>query len=175
MKPTRPVRRRAGTARRRLEPRSAGPRLTKTMILHATCVVVEDVGVLLRGRPGSGKSDLALRIMDAGGRLVADDQVVLRLQGNRLVAGPPPTLAGRIEVRGIGIVAVPHEPQAAIGLVVDLVAAEAVARMPEAESCRLLGTSVPRVKLAPFTASAVAKLRIAAREHRADIMPGDEH
>jgi len=174
MKPARPVRRRAGTARRRVEPRSAQPRVTRSVTLHATCVLIDGVGILLRGRPGSGKSDLALRVIEAGGRLVADDQVVVRRRAGRLTASPPPTLAGRIEVRGVGIVAVAHEGQAPIGLVVDLVAPEAVARLPEPETCKILGQALPRLRLAPFAASAVAKLRIAARERRADSMPADD-
>ena len=72
------------------------------MMVHATCVAIGDRAVLLCGPSGSGKSDLALRLIDGGAQLVADDQVVLRAEGGRIVARAPEALAGRMEVRGIG-------------------------------------------------------------------------
>ena len=79
-----------------------------TTYVHATCVALRAGrswrGVLLRGPSGAGKSDLALRLVEGGGRLVADDQTALVPQGSGLVASPPGTLAGLLEVRGVGIV-----------------------------------------------------------------------
>jgi HPr kinase/phosphorylase len=139
--------------------------------IHATCVEVEGVGVLLRGPSGSGKSDLALRLIDGGARLVADDRTDLAVEDGRLVATCPPALAGKIEVRGVGIGPVPSVPGIAVGLVVDLVAPEAIERLPDWAPCRIDGIAVSCLALAPFEASAPAKLRLAARWVQCSIMP----
>ena len=131
------------------------------MMVHATCVAIGERAVLLCGPSGSGKSDLALRLIDGGAQLVADDQVVLRAEGGRIVARAPEALAGRMEVRGIGIVAVAHIAAAPLALVVDLVAAAAVERMPEPARRSFLDIALPLVALAPFEASAPAKIRLA--------------
>ena len=136
----------------------------QTIQVHASCVALAGIGVLLRGPSGAGKSDLALRLIDGGGRLVADDRVDLALRGDRLVARAPAAIAGQLEVRGIGVVAVASATEAPLGLVVDLVAPVAVERLPEPQYCRYLGVDVPLLALAPFEASAAAKLRLAARE-----------
>ena len=75
--------------------------------VHGTVIEIDGNGVLLKGEPGSGKSDLALRFLEAGARLVADDQAVLRLNKGQVFAEAPPQLSGRMEIRGIGIVDVP--------------------------------------------------------------------
>jgi len=127
---------------------------------HATCVAVEGSGILLRGPSGSGKSDLALRLIERGGRLVADDQVLLSADGNGVWASPPAELAGRMEVRGVGIVAITHLPKCRVHLVCDLAAADRVPRLPPVEREELLpGCFVSRLTLFPFEASAPAKLR----------------
>jgi serine kinase of HPr protein (carbohydrate metabolism regulator) len=131
------------------------------MMVHATCVACGGRAVLLCGPPGSGKSDLALRLIDGGARLVADDQVRLRAEAGRIVASAPETIAGRLEVRGIGIVAVPHVAAAPVALVVDLVSPGTVERLPDAAQRTYLGIALPLVALAPFEASATAKLRLA--------------
>lgn len=141
------------------------------MRLHATCVVIAGRGVLLRGASGSGKSDLALRLVDAGARLVADDQVLIERDGDTLVASPPETLAGRIEVRGVGIVPVPAVSSAPLVLVADLVPGAAVDRLPEPESVAFLGIALPLVRIAPFEASAPAKLRLAVSVQPAPEVP----
>lgn len=131
--------------------------------VHATTVAIDGRGVLIRGAPGGGKSDPALRLIDAGARLVADDQTGLRRDGGRLIAAARAASAGRLEVRGLGIVEVPRLAEAPVGLVVDLVPAEEVQRLPEPASVLLHGVRVPRLAIAPFQASAAAKLRPAAR------------
>lgn len=130
---------------------------------HGTCVLVSGTGVLLRGPSGAGKSDLALRLMDGGAVLVADDRVVLGTDGDAVVASPPSALAGLIEVRGIGILPVVHVPLARVGLVVDLVSSMAVDRMPESGGVDLAGCRLPGFFLAPFEASAPAKIRFAVQ------------
>ncbi len=130
--------------------------------VHATCVDIDGTGVLLRGPPGSGKSDLALRLIDGGARLVTDDRADLDLEGGRVVVTAPPEIAGLFEVRGQGVGRLPSVERAALGLVVDLVQPERVERLPEAAQCELLGLTLPLVRLAPFEASAAAKVRLAA-------------
>ena len=139
------------------------------MMVHATCVACSGRAVLLCGPPGSGKSDLALRLIDGGALLVADDQVVLRPNGDELVAAAPATIAGRMEVRGIGIVAVPHVAAAPVALVVDLVAPDAVPRLPEPARRTFLGIALPLIALAPFEASAAAKIRLALTHQAAHL------
>ena len=140
-----------------------------TMLLHGTCVALKPAGrswraLLLRGAPGAGKSDLALRLIDAGGRLVADDQTRIARRGAGLVAAPPATLAGLMEVRGLGIVKLGKGQilaRAPLVLLVDLVAPADIERLPDPEHETLLGVALPRLALAPFEASAAAKLRLA--------------
>lgn len=122
------------------------------------------LGVLLRGPSGSGKSDLALRLIDAGGRLVADDRTDLAAENGTLVASSPRPIAGRLEVRGIGIVDLPAVAMIRVGLAADLVAPADVERLPEPRHCAYLGVEIPLIALAPFECSAAAKLRAAARE-----------
>src|SRR5437868_3206290 len=113
--------------------------LTPAMILvHGTTVALEGEGVLLRGPSGGGKSDLALRLIDAGARLVADDQTEIACEAQALVARSPQTIAGRIEVRGVGIIKVPTMPSAPVRLAVDLVAPDRVERLPEPRVCEYL-------------------------------------
>jgi serine kinase of HPr protein (carbohydrate metabolism regulator) len=132
--------------------------------IHATCVALPEGGVLLRGASGAGKSDLALRLIDGGARLVADDRTELARAGDRLIARAPETIAGLIEARGVGILRLPPDrlaPEVAVVLIVDLVGAASVERLPEATREDLLGVSLRRVALAPFEASTPAKIRLA--------------
>ncbi|MFL5080923.1 MAG: HPr kinase/phosphorylase, partial [Microvirga sp.] len=107
------------------------------MKVHATCVVIGEAGILIRGLSGTGKSSLALQLLtDAAragrfGRLVGDDRVEIAALNGRLVARPVEPIEGRLEVRGVGIVGLAHEPAAVVRLVVDC-AAEALVRLPEA-------------------------------------------
>lgn len=129
--------------------------------LHGTAIALGGRGVLLLGPSGSGKSDLALRLIDEGARLVADDRVVLRAAAGRLIARAPDALRGLLEVRGIGIVTLPSLASVPLALAVDLVPPEQVERLPEAAEWGYAGISLPRLALAPFEASAPAKLRLA--------------
>ena len=135
------------------------------ILVHGTSVELGGMAVLLRGPSGSGKSDLALRLIDAGARLVADDLVALAAEGGRLVAALPETapanLVGCLEVRGLGILKVASVAAAPLALVVDLVVSDAVARLPEPERVELGGILLPCLKLAPFEAAAAAKVRLA--------------
>jgi len=131
--------------------------------VHATTIDLNGDGVMLRGPSASGKSDLGLRLIDAGGRLVADDRTELTLSGGAVRASAPKEIAGRMEVRGIGIMEVPTVPETRLALVVELVGAEDVERLPEPETADVLGVALPLVRLAPFEASAPAKVRTALK------------
>src|SRR5690349_14915768 len=131
--------------------------------VHGTSVALGGDGILLRGPSGSGKSDLALRLVDEGGRLIADDQTELRLSGDDVSMTAPATIAGRMEVRGIGILRVPAVAAAPLRLVIDLVPSAAIERLPEPQTCDYLDRRFPLIQLAPFEASTPAKLRLALR------------
>jgi HPr kinase/phosphorylase len=129
--------------------------------VHATCVAFADKGILLRGPPGSGKSDLALRAIAAGARLVADDHVILTGENSRLFASAPAAIHGRIEIRGLGVFKVDAEERAEIAMIVDLADPARIERLPDPKTCSLAGVDLPLFTLAPFEASAVVKLRYA--------------
>jgi serine kinase of HPr protein (carbohydrate metabolism regulator) len=131
--------------------------------VHATCVDFGHAAVLLRGPSGVGKSDLAIRLIERGALLVADDQVELEARRGELWARPPAALAGKVEARGVGIMELPHVAKARVRLVVDLSPKEAVERLPEPASCELEGVILPLVRLNAFEASATSKLRLLAR------------
>jgi len=137
------------------------------MQVHGTAVEIAGLGVLLRGASGAGKSDLALRLIDGGARLVADDRVDLARDGSAIVMRAPDVLAGRIEVRGVGILSLCGVAGARLDLLVDLVPRAEVERLPEPHSEEVAGLRVPRIALAPFEASAPAKLRLAVAALRA--------
>lgn len=130
-------------------------------IVHATAVAIGGRAVLLRGASGSGKSDLALRLIDAGARLISDDYSQLRREDDAIVVRAPEPLSGLLEVRGLGIVRVEALAEAPLALIADLVAPQDVERMPEPYSETIFGLSIPIVEVAPFEASAAAKLRFA--------------
>jgi HPr kinase/phosphorylase len=134
-----------------------------TSLVHATAIAIEGAAILLRGPPGAGKSDLALRLIEGGARLLADDQTMLRRAGDHILARAPGAIAGLIEVRGIGIVRVDSLDEAPLVLVVDLVPPAEVERIPENRLEVVLGLAIPLIALAPFEASATAKLRLARR------------
>ncbi len=143
--------------------------------MHGTTVAIGADGILLRGPSGSGKSDLALRFLADGGRfpfpeqsryLIADDQTVLTLKGDRIVPSSPATIAGLLEVRGVGIVRVPtpgSTPRVSITLrlVIDVIPASAIERLPETETFAvILGCRIPRRQLTAFEPSAAIKLAL---------------
>jgi serine kinase of HPr protein (carbohydrate metabolism regulator) len=133
------------------------------VLVHGTCVALEDWSVLLRGPSGSGKSDLGLRLINAGGTLVSDDQVVLQDSGGFLRASPPQNIAGLLEVRGVGILKMAHTQGVPLGLLIDLVQPDKVPRLPDAQTDKILGVDLPVLALCAFESSAPAKVMLALR------------
>src|SRR5687768_5319074 len=130
------------------------------ILIHATCVAIDGIGVLIRGPSGAGKSDLALRLIDDGAVLVADDYCEVIEEGDGLIATAPALIAGKMEVRGFGIAAVPYVPRAVIGLVVDLAPWNEIPRMPDTGMRTVAGVDLPWVTVDPATVSAAAKVRL---------------
>lgn len=121
-------------------------------LVQATCVLVGRAAVLIRGAPGTGKSTLALALLDLADarrcvRLVADDAVTVRASGGRLVASTPAAIRGLIELRTVGPVALVHEDRAVVAAVVDLAAPAGVERLPDPESAEIIGIPLPRLVL----------------------------
>jgi HPr kinase/phosphorylase len=114
--------------------------------MHATAVLVRAEGVLIRGASGAGKSLLALALIERGARLIADDRLMLSACHGRLVATAIAAIAGRIELRGRGVMTMPHEGGGVIRLVADIVEEGGLERMPEPYdlSTALLGVTVSR-------------------------------
>lgn len=135
--------------------------MTETLLVHGTAVAIGGRAVLLRGPSGSGKSDLALRLIDTGAQLVADDQSRLWRDGEIILVGAPAPIAGLIEARGIGILHLDAVAAARLCLIADLVPPDRVERLPEPSSETVLGIALPTLLIAPFEASAPAKLRLA--------------
>lgn len=142
-------------------------------LVHGTCVEIAGAGVLIVGPPGCGKSDLALRLIDQPGRgigarertarLLADDQVVVQREGDVLIASPPSTIAGKMEIRGLGIAELEHAARAPLKLCVRLTDAARIERMPDLETQRFtcLGLSIPEVLIDPILPAAAARVRAA--------------
>ena len=128
--------------------------------IHASTVASNGRAVLITGRSGSGKSDLALRLIDRGFSLVSDDQTIVRRDGDRLLATAPATIAGKIEIRGIGIIQLPAATDTPLALIVELTSEST--RLPEDGLERtILGVSVPLISVDAKTASAAAKVVLA--------------
>ena len=124
--------------------------------VHATCVAIGGRGVLIAGRPGSGKSDLALRLIDRGAGLVSDDYTEVSASGGLLTARAPATIAGRMEIRGVGLIEFAAAAEAPVCLLADLDAVPE--RLPEPATRRIAGQEVPVIALAALEPSAPLKL-----------------
>lgn len=148
---------------------TGGSRAAKVVTMdtmHATCVSVFGdrlSGCLLLGPSGSGKSDLAVRLIDGGGTLVADDRVIIAAGDGVVTAAPPPLLAGLLEIRGLGVMTVPFLDEADIRLLVCLTRAADIERMAPITSRRLKGLDIPCLLVDASMASAAARVRWAVR------------
>jgi serine kinase of HPr protein (carbohydrate metabolism regulator) len=136
-----------------------GPRISAET-LHASTVARDGRAVVITGPSGSGKSDLALRLLDRGFILISDDRTIVKRDGNRLVASPPANIAGKLEIRGIGIVDMEAAGDAPVALLVELTGD--IQRLPDENRERpVLGIKVPLISIDAMTASAPSKVALA--------------
>ena len=137
----------------------AGPRISAETV-HASTVAIDGRAVLITGPSGSGKSDLALRLLDRGFSLVSDDQTVVKRDGDRLLASSPPTIAGKLEIRGLGIIDMERTVDAPVALIVELTSD--IQRLPDDSRERpILGVNLPLISIDAMTASAPSKVALA--------------
>jgi serine kinase of HPr protein (carbohydrate metabolism regulator) len=128
--------------------------------VHASTVATDGRAVLITGHSGSGKSDLTLRLLDRGFTLVSDDQTIVKRRGDRLIASAPPTIAGKLEIRGIGIVEMETVSDVPVALIVELTSE--IQRLPDDSRERpILGLALPLVSIDAMTASAPSKVALA--------------
>lgn len=130
--------------------------------LHASCVSKDGRAILISGRSGAGKSDLALRLIDRGATLVSDDYTVVRRVNGSVEARPPETIQGKMEIRGLGVIDLAWEENVPVGLLVDLDGP--VERLPlEKGVVRIAGVDVPSFALNALEPSAPIKVEAALR------------
>ena len=140
-------------------PKTGNSRLSSET-LHASTVALDGRAVMISGPSGSGKSDLALRMLDRGFTLVSDDQTIVRRSDERLIASSPPTISGKLEIRGVGIVAMDHVDDVPVALLVELTSD--IQRLPDDSRERpILGIPLPLVSVDAMTASAASKVALA--------------
>ncbi len=132
---------------------------------HSTSVVIEDLGILIKGESGLGKSDLALRLIDSGATLISDDLTICKKIGDCLYLHPHSKTKGLLEVREIGIMTVPYVDNVKLSLVVELMGEE-FERIPGMMSCSILGIKFPKIKIFGKSSSAVAKIKIKLNQIR---------
>jgi serine kinase of HPr protein (carbohydrate metabolism regulator) len=134
--------------------------------IHATTVAIDGRGVMILGGSGTGKSDLALRLIDRGAVLVSDDYTQVDRRGDTLVASAPPTIAGQIEIRGLGIASSPHVDDIAVALAIRLLpgAVATIGRMPGRLLEEFADVPVPVIFVDPWPASAPLLIEHALRQ-----------
>ncbi len=146
--------------------------MSDSIRLHATTIGLNGTAVMIRGAVGSGKSDLALQILEAPGTglsgqtikatLIADDQTMLRLEGGIVFASCPENIEGLLEVRGHDVLQLESVQHVPLALVVDLRPAAQIERLPQLEDMvtQILGVTIPRIDIDPTKASAATRLRL---------------
>ena len=137
--------------------------------VHGTALILGAQGVLFRGPSGAGKSDLALRLIDGGAILVADDRVNLTRAEDSVHMSAPANLMGKLEIRGLGIVQVDCASSVPLSLVCDLVPADQIYRLPVVATETVLDQLIPSMKIDSQAQSAAAKIRYALKVARGEI------
>ena len=132
--------------------------------LQATCVEVAGRGLLIEGPPGSGKSSLALALIDRGAMLVGDDGVLLETEAGRLLASPAPTIAGKLEIRNVGLITLPTVARVEVALVIRL-DRHAPRFIERAETCQHRGVVLPLVTLWPDTPVLALRAELALKTY----------
>jgi HPr kinase/phosphorylase len=127
---------------------------------YATAVIYCGFGILIRGPSGSGKSDLALRLIDDGADLIADDQVVIKAVGQELYLSAPDSLSGLIEVRGIGVIKIEYVSDIRLCLIVELDPSNEIQRIPTIKEELIKNIPVPVINMYAFESSVLAKIKI---------------
>ena len=130
---------------------------------QGTCIAFGEEAVLFRGPSGSGKSDLALRCIEKGVDLISDDQTILFRKNKKIIASAPRTIAGKLEVRGIGIIDFPYREDASLVLVLDLINEGASERLPKIDFVDYFDIKIPNLRILSFESSAVEKVSLALR------------
>ncbi|MGY8990370.1 MAG: HPr kinase/phosphorylase [Rhodospirillales bacterium] len=142
-----------------------GTRIQASQI-HGTCVAIDETAVAFLGPSGSGKSDLALRLIDEGATLIADDRIDISVEGNTLIASAPHNIAGLLEVRGLGISRIHFKQKGSIALAFQMTPLKKIDRLPQSAFWEALDLQIPLIALDPFAASACAKVRLAVRDFK---------
>lgn len=135
-----------------------------SLVHSASAVAIGGRAILIEGPPGSGKSALALALIDRGATLIGDDGVCLDVGGERLLASPPPNIAGLIELRNVGLLTMPTAAQVPVGLVIRF-DEQAPRFIEQAERLQLLGRDLPLVRIWPDPATAPLKAEHALQRH----------
>lgn len=140
------------------------------MLIQASAVAIEGRAVILEGPPGSGKSSLALSLIDRGASLIGDDGVMLARGGDRLLASPPPNIAGLLEIRGVGLVSLPTVADVPVALVLTLVGEGHAERLPGMLVTRdYLGVAIPVLPFVPGDKAPAVRTEWALRRHGLDL------
>ena len=130
---------------------------------QGTCIAFGEEAVLFRGPSGSGKSDLALRCIEKGADLISDDQTILCRKNKKIIASAPRSIAGKLEVRGLGILDFPYREDASLVLVLDLINEGALERLPKIGFVDYFDIKIPNLRILSFESSAVEKVSLALR------------
>lgn len=131
--------------------------------VHATSIAINGHGVLIAGPSGAGKSDLALRLIDRGATLVSDDYTHVRAEKGTVIASSPETIKGQMEVRGLGVIAMPCANEIQVSLLVEAQKADMpTERMPLVPELRdICGVALPLFRIGLLEASAPLKVELA--------------
>ena len=141
--------------------------MTAPVVMQASAVSIDGAALLIEGPPGSGKSSLALALIDRGAGLIGDDAVTLTAESGRLLASPPPNIAGLIEVRGIGLVRLPLAHPSPVSLILTLGGPQTPARLPELPlpARMIAGVAVPVLAFDPGPIAPALRAEWALRQH----------